>query len=54
MANRQKNIWEQEAGAAFEQGLDMTVDWNLNNKDWIERIQSGDYLKWVEKNYSAR
>ncbi len=44
--------WKREM--TFEQGLELTVDWNLNNKDWISHIQSGDYLKWVEKNYSAR
>ena len=38
----------------FEQGLELTVDWNLNNKKWIENIQNGGYLKWVEKNYASR
>ena len=44
--------WKREM--TFEQGLEMTVQWNLQNKDWIAHIQSGDYLKWVEKNYSKR
>ncbi|MBO7123416.1 MAG: dTDP-glucose 4,6-dehydratase [Treponema sp.] len=44
--------WKREM--TFEQGLELTVQWNLQNKDWIGHIQSGDYLKWVEKNYSAR
>ena len=44
--------WKREM--TFEQGLDLTVQWNLQNKDWIAHIQSGDYLKWVEKNYSKR
>lgn len=44
--------WKREM--TFEQGLEMTVDWNLKNTEWIAHIQSGDYLKWVEKNYSAR
>ena len=44
--------WKREM--TFEQGLELTVDWNLNNKDWIAHIQSGDYTKWVEKNYSKR
>ena len=24
------------------------------NKAWIDNIKSGDYLNWIEKNYSAR
>ena len=38
----------------FEQGLRMTVKWYLNNKEWIEHIQSGEYTKWIDKNYGGR
>ena len=38
----------------FEQGLQLTVKWNLEHKEWISNIQSGEYLNWVEKNYAAR
>ena len=44
--------WERKM--SFEQGLLLTVKWNLNNKDWINHILSGEYLNWVEKNYSKR
>lgn len=44
--------WKREM--TFEQGLELTVKWNLEHKDWISNIQSGEYLKWVEKNYAAR
>lgn len=44
--------WKREM--TFEQGLRLTVEWNLEHKEWISNIQSGEYLKWVEKNYSAR
>ena len=44
--------WERKM--SFEQGLLLTVKWNLNNKDWIKHILSGEYLNWVEKNYSKR
>lgn len=27
----------------FEQGLDLTIDWYLNNEEWLERIKSGAY-----------
>ena len=38
----------------FEEGLRMTVKWYLANKEWVAHIKSGDYLKWIDKNYSAR
>ena len=44
--------WERKM--SFEQGLLLTVKWNLNNKGWINHILSGEYLNWVEKNYSKR
>ncbi len=44
--------WERKM--TFEQGLAMTVKWNLTHPDWIKRILSGEYKNWVEKNYSER
>ena len=38
----------------FEEGLLSTVRWYLNNPKWIEGIKSGDYKKWIEKNYNNR
>jgi dTDP-glucose 4,6-dehydratase len=36
----------------FEEGLEKTVDWYLNNWEWIENITSGDYQKYYQKMYS--
>ena len=44
--------WKREM--TFEQGLLQTVEWNLKNTSWIEHIQSGDYMNWLEKNYGKR
>ena len=35
-------------------GLEQTVRWYLDNTEWIESIQSGEYREWIEKNYGAR
>lgn len=35
----------------FEEGLDKTIDWYLNNKDWLDNVTTGDYLKYYEKQY---
>ena len=44
--------WKQTV--SFEEGLSRTVDWYLANPKWIESIRSGEYQKWVEKNYGKR
>ena len=36
---------------SFESGLRKTIQWYLDNSQWIERIISGEYLKWVEQHY---
>lgn len=38
----------------FETGIRKTVQWYLDNQDWVGNVQSGAYLKWVEKNYAER
>lgn len=38
----------------FEQGLDYTVEWYLNNWDWIEQITSGSYQSYYEQMYQER
>lgn len=44
--------WSQSVD--FEKGLEKTVDWYINNKQWIESIISGDYLNWIKENYGDR
>lgn len=38
----------------FEEGLGKTVDWYLNNSDWLENVSSGAYEKYYEKQYHQR
>ena len=38
----------------FENALENTVDWYLNNKDWWERIISGDYKNYYQTQYGNR
>jgi len=35
----------------FETGIRKTVQWYLDNQDWVENITSGQYRNWVEKQY---
>jgi dTDP-glucose 4,6-dehydratase len=38
----------------FDDALRQTVQWYLGNMEWVEQIRSGEYMKWIEKNYGSR
>lgn len=38
----------------FEQGIKETVEWYLNNSSWMDKITSGDYMKYYENMYKDR
>ena len=40
--------------ASFETGIRETIQWYLDNQDWVERVQSGEYREWITKNYDER
>ncbi len=38
----------------FEEGIEKTIDWYLDNHEWLEQVTSGDYLKYYEQQYTKR
>ena len=38
----------------FEQGLSETIDWYLENTEWLKHVTSGEYQKYYELQYSKR
>jgi dTDP-glucose 4,6-dehydratase len=40
-----------EPSVTFEIGLSKTIDWYLNNKDWLESVTTGAYQSYYEKQY---
>lgn len=36
----------------FETGIRKTVQWYLDNQDWVNHVQSGEYQNWLNKSYS--
>lgn len=38
----------------FEEGLDKTVDWYLQNQEWVHHVTSGDYQLYYETQYQKR
>jgi len=49
---KQELSWRQKFD--FEEGLNMTIKWYMDNTSWVDRARSGEYRKWVKKNYKAR
>ena len=39
---------------SFATGIQKTVRWYLDNMDWVTNVVSGEYLKWMDANYSNR
>ena len=43
-----------EPSLLFEEGIERTVKWYLDNQPWVDRITSGDYQKYYEEMYANR
>ena len=43
-----------KAKETFSSGLRKTVKWYLNNSEWVSAVKTGEYMKWIEQNYSGR
>jgi dTDP-glucose 4,6-dehydratase len=39
---------------SFESGLARTVRWYLGHADWVAQVRSGEYRRWIERNYDGR
>lgn len=40
-----------EPSVTFEQGLEITVNWYLNNSTWLQNVTSGEYSIYYDKQY---
>ncbi|MBQ7610119.1 MAG: dTDP-glucose 4,6-dehydratase [Bacteroidales bacterium] len=43
-----------EPSLQFEEGIEKTVKWYLDNQDWLDNVTSGDYQKYYENMYKGR
>ena len=41
--------WEPET--RFEDGIKKTIDWYLENQEWMKKVITGEYMEFYEKNY---
>ena len=49
---RKKTVAEEKV--QVEEGLEKTVDWYLENSDWLNDVTSGAYQKFYEEQYKKR
>lgn len=42
-----------EPSLQFEEGIELTVRWYLDNQEWLDNVTSGDYLKYYQNMYGA-
>ena len=33
----------------FETGIKKTIEWNLENQEWLSHVESGEYMRWMER-----
>ena len=43
-----------EPSLQFEEGIEKTVKWYLDNQEWMDNVTSGDYLKYYQDMYAGR
>ncbi|MBR0299235.1 MAG: dTDP-glucose 4,6-dehydratase [Bacteroidales bacterium] len=43
-----------EPSLQFEEGIEKTVRWYLDNQEWLDNVTSGDYQKYYEEMYKGR
>ena len=53
-ATRLTNELGWKPSVTFEEGLEKTVDWYLQNEEWTKHVTSGDYQQYYDQQYLKR
>lgn len=53
-ASKIQNELGWEPSLQFEEGIELTIDWYLENQDWLDHVTSGDYQEYYQKLYAKR
>jgi len=53
-ASKIMNTLNWKPSVTFEEGIQKTVDWYLNNREWLDNVASGNYQKYYEEMYANR
>lgn len=52
-SSKLQNELNWKPSVTFEEGLEKTIDWYLENDSWLQNIVSGDYAKYYQKQYNT-
>lgn len=52
-ATKIKNELGWEPSVTFEEGLAQTIDWYMDNQDWLQNVTSGDYQSYYAQQYES-
>ena len=53
-ASKLENELGWKPSVSFEQGLGLTIDWYLQNSEWLQHVTSGDYTRYYDTMYGKR
>ena len=53
-ATKLKNELGRKPSLQFEEGLSKTIDWYLNNEEWLNEVTSGNYQKYYDQQYGEK
>jgi len=51
-SSKLKNELGWEPSLQFEEGIEKTIKWYLENKEWVDNVTSGDYKEYYKKTYN--
>lgn len=51
-ATKLKNELGWEPSLQFEEGIEKTIRWYLDNQEWLNNVTSGDYQRYYEEMYN--
>src|SRR5690606_30087000 len=53
-SSKLKNELGWQPSITFDKGLEKTVDWYLENEEWLKHVSSGEYQKYYREQYENR
>jgi dTDP-glucose 4,6-dehydratase len=53
-ATKLKNELGWSPSLQFEEGISKTIDWYLNNTEWLNHVTSGNYQNYYQQQYHTR
>ena len=54
MKTRLSNPHDSPTALQFEEDIEKTVRWYLDNQEWMDNVTSGDYQKYYDSMYKGR